>query len=101
MNRIGKIDLRFQPSRKRLTVYNPSNLNEDRNLHEEEVTDAILEYLAENPRASDTLEGIAEWWIMRQRVRAEIETVAKVLHRLAEAGRLEKVGEGDEALYHL
>ena len=102
MNRIGKIELRSQPLRKRSTVHNPSNPNEDTHPHEEEeLTDAVLEYLAENPRASDTLEGIAEWWIMRQRVRAEVKTLAKVLRQLTKTGRLEKIGKGDEALYHL
>ncbi len=101
MNKIGKIGLRSQPSRKRSTVHNPTNANEDTHLHEEELADAVLDYLSENPRASDTLEGIAEWWIMRQRIRAEIETLAKVLRRLTKTGRLEKIGKGDRALYHL
>lgn len=101
MNRIGKIELRSQPLRKTSRAHNPSNPNEDTPLHEEELTDAVLKYLAENPRASDTLEGIAEWWIMRQRVRAEVKTLAKVLHRLTKTGRLEKIGKGDRALYHL
>jgi hypothetical protein len=81
--------------------HNPSHLQKYNRLHEEELTDAILGYLAEHPRASDTLEGIAEWWIMRQQIRAEVNTLTKVLHRLTKAGRLEKTGEGDEALYHL
>lgn len=68
---------------------------------EKELTEAILEYLAEHPQASDTLEGIAEWWVMRQQVRVEIKTLAKVLHRLTGSGLLEKVGHGEEALYHL
>jgi len=99
MNRIG--ELRSQPLSKRLVVHNPSNTNEDAPLQEEELADAVLEYLAENPRASDTVEGIAEWWIMRQRVRAEVKTLSKVLRRLTKTGRLEKIGEGDRALYHL
>lgn len=68
---------------------------------EKELTEAILEYLAEHPQASDTLEGIAEWWVMRQQVRVEIKTLAQVLHRLTGSGLLEKIGHGDEALYHL
>lgn len=101
MNATEKIDWRCQVLRKRLTVHNPSHLKKHDHLHEEELTDAILEYLAEHPRASDTLEGIAEWWIMRQQIRAEIKTLAKVLSRLTKTGRLEKTGDGDEALYHL
>jgi len=57
--------------------------------------------VAELPLASDILQGIAEWWIMRQQVRVEIKTLAKVLRRLTVSGHLEKIGEGDKALYHL
>jgi len=28
----------------------------------------ILEYLRKHPEASDTLEGIAEWWLLNQRI---------------------------------
>lgn len=70
-------------------------------LREQEITEAILEYFAEHPNASDTLEGIAEWWIMRQQVRVEIEALAKVLRQLTGAGLLEKIGRGSQALYHL
>ncbi|MCG3156155.1 MAG: hypothetical protein DKINENOH_02770 [bacterium] len=70
-------------------------------LREQEITEAILEYFAEHPNASDTLEGIAEWWIMRQQVRFEVEMLANVLRHLTGAGLLQKVGEGDQALYQL
>lgn len=60
-----------------------------------------MNYLAENPHASDTLEGIAEWWIMRQQVRVEIDTLENALHQLINGGFLEKIGEGKKAQYHL
>lgn len=65
------------------------------------MTEAILEYLKEHPRASDTLEGIAEWWIMRQQVRVEITTLQKVLRQLLKNDLLEKIGKGREAIYQL
>jgi len=77
------------------------NQVKDERQREKELAEAILEYLAEYPQASDTLEGIAEWWIMRQQVRVEIETLVKVLRLLTKSGLLEKTGEGDKALYHL
>jgi len=81
---------------------NPSNpKKKDIGRREKEMTEAILEYLAEHPRASDTLEGIAEWWIMRQQVRVEIKALEKVLGRLMKSGLLEKSGGGKEAIYHL
>ena len=69
--------------------------------HEEELTSAVLQYLAEHPRAMDTLEGIAEWWIARQQIRVEVATLARVLRRLTERGLLEVTGSGDYARYSL
>ena len=72
----------------------PTNPEEEERRHEEKLAEAILEYLAEHPQASDTLEGIAEWWIMRQQIRAEVATVAKVLRQLTASGLLEEIGKG-------
>jgi Fe2+ or Zn2+ uptake regulation protein len=69
--------------------------------HEEKLSSAILRYLAENPRAMDTLEGIAEWWIARQQIRVEVSTLIRVLNRLTERGLLEVTGTGEYARYSL
>lgn len=69
--------------------------------HENDVAEAVLGYLAEHPDSSDTLEGIAEWWIMRQQVRVDVTTLAKVLRQLAESCLLEKIEEGDNPRYRL
>jgi len=81
-------------------VNNPLHADDARR-YEDELGDAVIEYLVEHPQASDTLEGIAEWWIMRQHVRIEVTTLAKVLRELVGSDVLEKFGEGDKALYHL
>ena len=65
------------------------------------MADAILQYLAEHPQAMDTLEGIAEWWIMRQQVRVEVDRLSKVLQQLTEAGLLEEVKTDKDKLYRL
>jgi hypothetical protein len=70
-------------------------------LGEEEVAEAILQYLAERPEAMDTLDGIAEWWVRRQRLRVEIQRVARVLGRLTEDGLLECLGSGPDRRYRL
>jgi hypothetical protein len=70
-------------------------------LREEELAEAILEYLAENPHAMDTLAGIAEWWIPRQRVRTEVDMVARVLKRLTDQGLLESLGTEENRCYRL
>lgn len=68
---------------------------------EEEVAQAILAYLAEHPRAMDSLEGIAEWWLARVRVRQDVATIAKVLSALTQEGVLEEVNAGGQARYRL
>lgn len=62
---------------------------------------AVRQYLAEHPGAMDTIEGIAEWWLMRERIRIEMQTLMSVINRLTEEGVLERIGSGDEARYRL
>jgi hypothetical protein len=69
--------------------------------YEEELSSAVLGYLAENPRAMDTLEGIAEWWIARHQIRVEVSALARVLRRLTESGLLESTGTGEYTRYSL
>ncbi len=66
-----------------------------------EVAEAILGYLAEHPQAMDTLEGIAEWWLMRHQVRVDVATLARALSRLTEDGALEGIGTGEHRRFRL
>jgi hypothetical protein len=66
-----------------------------------EMTEAVLNYLDEHPHAMDSLEGIAEWWIMRHKVRVEVDLLSYVLEQLTEQGLLQKVGSGENARYRL
>ncbi len=68
---------------------------------EEELSEAVMEYLSEHPEAEDTLEGIAEWWVMRRQVRSEVAALREVLRRLTDRGVLEKIGTGDSSRYRL
>jgi hypothetical protein len=61
----------------------------------------LLSYLREHPRAMDSLEGIAEWWLPRHRIRIGVERVSRALEALAERGILERVVDGDRLLYRL
>ena len=61
----------------------------------------VLAYLAEHPQAMDTLGGIAEWWLERQRIRVDVDSLASVLQRLVERGTLQQVGDGKDPLYRL
>lgn len=46
----------------------------------------ILEYLARHPQAQDTVEGIAEWWILEQRAHTSVAQVKAALERLVARG---------------
>jgi Fe2+ or Zn2+ uptake regulation protein len=67
---------------------------------EDEIAQDILNYLRSHPEASDTLEGIAKWWLMRQRVSDSTEVVWRVLERLRDQGLIhERRLEGGGTLY--
>ena len=68
---------------------------------EPELESAVRRYLAEHPEAMDTIEGIAEWWLMRERMRVDLEALNRTLGRLTDEGVLERLGAGDEARYRL
>ncbi len=51
-----------------------------------EVAEQILRYLEANPKASDTLEGVAKWWLMRQRLTESMELVREALQVLEDKG---------------
>lgn len=46
----------------------------------------IEQYLETHPEAADSLEGIATWWVTRQRIRTEMAVVRAALEKLADAG---------------
>lgn len=46
----------------------------------------ILEYLADNPEANDTFEGITEWWLLEREIRARKAEVERSLSELVSAG---------------
>jgi hypothetical protein len=46
----------------------------------------ILAYLAENPDAGDTMEGIVEWWLLEQTIKRETVKVKDALDELVAGG---------------
>jgi hypothetical protein len=48
----------------------------------------ILNYLKEHPEAGDTLEGIANWWVVQQRIEEMVDEVAAALEDLIERGSI-------------
>ena len=79
----------------------PFGLPPDDVRHDEALVGLILKYLAERPNATDTLDGIAEWWVMGAQTRVNVETLARVLRRLTDEGVLEETRAGSQVLYSL
>jgi hypothetical protein len=48
----------------------------------------ILIYLAKNPDAQDTLEGVIEWWLLEQRLKKQMLKVKDALDELVKDGLL-------------
>jgi len=79
----------------------PSRYPPEDSQQEEVLARCVLGYLSEHPQATDTLEGIAEWWVMREQVRVDVKLLERVLHRLAEQGFLEEIHGGAQVRFSL
>ncbi len=60
----------------------------------------ILAYLSEHPDAQDTLEGVAEWWLLRQKVRHKSQKVKEVLSELTTKGLILEYKGKDRHTYY-
>ena len=61
----------------------------------------ILAYLAENPDAGDTMEGIVEWWLLAQTIKRETEKVKDALDELVARGLItERKGRRSSPTYY-
>ena len=67
---------------------------------DEVLEDAILEYLAEHPKARDTWEGIVEWWLLEREVYQESQRVRQALQRLVDQGRLTMTQGPDKRVHY-
>jgi hypothetical protein len=54
----------------------------------DELSLRILSYLAENPGANDTLEGIAQWWLLEREIREQLTAVERAVAELTAEGWL-------------
>ena len=59
-----------------------------------EAIEKLSFYVKRNPKASDTAEGIAQWW-----VRMPLEVVLPALESLVELGIWEKLRRDDHVIY--
>lgn len=64
------------------------------------IADQIVSYLASHQRSADTLEGIARWWLLRQRLEEETAKVQRAVDHLCEGGLLKGVPvHGGDTVY--
>jgi hypothetical protein len=54
----------------------------------QEIARRILEYLADNPDANDTSEGITQWWLLEREIKDRKAEVERSLSELVSAGLL-------------
>lgn len=54
-----------------------------------EVEETILRYIAAHPDACDSLEGISDWWLARQRYDDARSDVAAAIKQLVARGQIE------------
>lgn len=61
---------------------------------------AISRYLTSRPNACDTVEGIAKWWLVRQRYEDSLVTVQRALDYLESSGEIVKISvAGSKVMY--
>lgn len=60
-----------------------------------ELAAVILRYIGSRPDACDTLEGVSEWWLARQRYEDSYSSVAAALELLIERGQAEAIRSAD------
>jgi len=62
----------------------------------------ILGYLARQPEAQDTIDGILQWWVLDSCIRNWAPKIAKAVAKLVEKGFLEEKPSPDgKTFYHL
>ena len=65
------------------------------------VAQEIKRYFAAHSNAADNLEGIAKWWLARQRLQESSELVKKALDYLIDQGLITRtVSHSGEAIYN-
>jgi hypothetical protein len=69
----------------------------------EEIREAligILKFIAKQPQAKHTAEGIAKTWIPQQRLGERTEVVLEVIQHLVKRGFLEQIFKEDDECYY-
>ncbi|MEW6585696.1 MAG: hypothetical protein AB1442_08810 [Nitrospirota bacterium] len=68
-------------------------------MNDDDIARKILAYMIDNPSAQDTLDGIAEWWLLEQEIKFQREKVREALAGLV-SKRLILEQEGGNSRLH-
>jgi hypothetical protein len=60
----------------------------------------ILDYLARQPAAQDTIEGILHWWVLDAHIRKWVPKIAETVAQLVEEGFLEEKPSPDGRIFY-
>jgi hypothetical protein len=60
----------------------------------------ILAYLARQPGAQDTIEGILHWWVLDSCIRSWAPKIAQTVAQLVEQGFLEETPSSDGKIFY-
>ncbi len=67
-----------------------------------QISREILAYLAENPEARDTLEGVVQWWLLERKIKLQTGLVKEALSELVDKGLiLESTNRESRAHYRI
>lgn len=62
---------------------------EDQSYHDKsEIAHEILAYLVSHPEASDTIDGIVQWWFLEQAIKIHMSMLQEILEELVLQGLL-------------
>lgn len=83
-----------------LACLTPSNLGKATGVYQDsnatsDLAAVILRYISSRPNACDTLEGVTDWWLARQRYEDSYTGVAAALKLLLERGQAEAIPAAD------
>jgi predicted transcriptional regulator len=69
-------------------------------MDESRIAYEILAYLAKNPDAQDTIDGIVEWWLLAQHIERHVARVRSALTELVERGLILERTSTDSRTYY-
>jgi hypothetical protein len=67
----------------------------------DEISREILNYLADHPEASDTFDGIVQWWLLERKICQTVQNVRNALEDLVARGLLTEQSRSDKPVYRI